>query len=67
MSIENILICEKCGNDLGIYEDVGLEFGLDGEGFYSANCWCPTCNAHARVSINFKYDITKTYTNYWKK
>ena len=66
-SIEDVLECEKCGNDLAIYEDAGVDFGLDGEGFYSAHCWCPACNAHAKVYINFKYEITKTYSKYWGK
>lgn len=60
-SLEDILICPLCSNDLDITNTDELEFGIDNIGHTRLDVWCPNCNWRNRLTFQFTYNITEAY------
>lgn len=57
-SIEDYMICDKCGENMQEYSTDEIDFGNDNDGHYIVDCWCPNCKNSKRAYIHFRYEIT---------
>jgi len=59
-TVDDVLICPKCGSDAEIYDTDEIEFQNDNYGHYYVYCSCKICGSF-KTYIKFKYQIVDVY------
>ena len=62
VSIDDVMICPKCGESAYSHSTDEIDFEQDGTGHYYVDCSCKNCGHDFRLYTKFNYTITESLT-----